>query len=84
MDRGRAEVPEHLRVRPFTLPEVRRTYSVTRVYRVQPGDVLVALDAWDVSGARGSVFQRGDAGRLCVHVNFDSNISPCAVGACRQ
>jgi hypothetical protein len=52
MDRERAEVPEHRRVRLFTLPEARRTYSVTRVYRVQPGDVLVALNASDAFGAR--------------------------------
>ena len=43
LDRVPAEVPQHLGVRPFTLPEALRTYGVTRVYPAQPGDVPVAM-----------------------------------------
>jgi hypothetical protein len=43
LDHVRAEVPQDLGVRAFTLPEDLRTYGVTPVYPAQPGDVAVAM-----------------------------------------
>jgi hypothetical protein len=43
LDDIRAEVPQDLGVRAFTLPEDLRTYGVTQVYPAQPGDVAVTM-----------------------------------------